>query len=142
MNRSFPTNSFPSQIQPYRPPQALKPAHIAKIICGDASSSSATDVTGAGVFAALSSNGELFTFSVSLPTSTTSFESDALGVSSRSFGDAHRGDANATKSGGGAPRPQRVWPSKRGASPVRVCISPHCQIADHRISTIGRGHRL
>ncbi|KAI5895724.1 uncharacterized protein SCHCODRAFT_02620198 [Schizophyllum commune H4-8] len=46
---SFPT-AFPSEIQPYRPPQAIKNAHISKIATSD------------GVFGALSSNGEVFTF--------------------------------------------------------------------------------
>ena len=46
---SFPT-AFPSEIQPYRPPQAIRNAHISKITTSD------------GVFGALSSNGEVFTF--------------------------------------------------------------------------------
>ncbi|KAG6862478.1 hypothetical protein C0995_000024 [Termitomyces sp. Mi166 len=51
----FPGHSFPSEMQPYRPPQALQDAKIAKITsCDD-------------VFAALTFSGELFTFSVANP---------------------------------------------------------------------------
>ncbi|KAF7311367.1 hypothetical protein MKEN_01038600 [Mycena kentingensis (nom. inval.)] len=54
---NFPTQAFPSEIQPYRPPQAMKfmDAHIAKITSSE------------DTFAALSSNGELFTFSTPDP---------------------------------------------------------------------------
>ncbi|KAJ6618827.1 hypothetical protein B0H10DRAFT_2028138 [Mycena sp. CBHHK59/15] len=80
----FPTNAFPSEIQPYRPPQAIKDAHIAKITsCDD-------------TFAALSSNGELFTFSVPYP-------SEADGNSGRGSGF----------------KPQRVWALRKQFSAVR-----------------------
>ena len=49
---SFPGHAFPLEMRPYRPPQAVQDAKIAKITsCDD-------------LFAALSFNGELFTFSV------------------------------------------------------------------------------
>ncbi|KAJ7864863.1 hypothetical protein B0H14DRAFT_2735954 [Mycena olivaceomarginata] len=56
----FPTHAFPSEIEPYRPPQAmkLKDAHIAKITSSE------------DTIAALSSNGELFTFPVPDPSDT------------------------------------------------------------------------
>jgi len=44
-------HSFPANIQPYRPPQSIKDAHIVKITSCEE------------IFAALSSNGEVFTFS-------------------------------------------------------------------------------
>ncbi|KAH7907312.1 hypothetical protein BJ138DRAFT_1092865 [Hygrophoropsis aurantiaca] len=50
---NFPSQSFPSEISVYRPPQAIKGPNITKITsCDD-------------TFAALSSNGEVFTFSIS-----------------------------------------------------------------------------
>ncbi|KAJ7112425.1 hypothetical protein C8R43DRAFT_1040712 [Mycena crocata] len=82
----FPIHAFPSEIQPYRPPQAmkLKDAHIAKITsCEDA-------------FAALSSNGELFTFAVPDPSET---------------------DANAGRGQGF--KPQRVWALRKQFSAVQ-----------------------
>ncbi len=55
---SFPSQSFPSTIQQtYRPPMSAKNASIAKVVCCD------------GNFAALTSNGEVFTFSIPLPNS-------------------------------------------------------------------------
>ncbi|KAG6857373.1 hypothetical protein H0H87_004733 [Tephrocybe sp. NHM501043] len=51
----FPGHAFPSDMQPYRPPQAVRDARIVKITsCDD-------------MFAALSFSGELFTFSVANP---------------------------------------------------------------------------
>ncbi|KAJ7137732.1 hypothetical protein C8R44DRAFT_766051 [Mycena epipterygia] len=82
----FPIHAFPSEIQPYRPPQAmkLKDAHIAKITSSE------------DAFAALSSNGELFTFSVPEPGET---------------------DANAGRGLGF--KPQRVWALRKQFSAVR-----------------------
>ncbi|KAJ7766843.1 hypothetical protein B0H16DRAFT_1522600 [Mycena metata] len=80
----FPVHAFPSEIQPYRPPQAmkLKDAHIAKITsCED-------------TIAALSSNGELFTFSVPDP------------------GESDVGRGQGFK-------PQRVWALRKQFSAVR-----------------------
>ena len=48
---NFPLNAFPQEIQPYRPPQAIKASQIAKLAASD------------DLIAALSSNGEVFTFS-------------------------------------------------------------------------------
>ncbi|KAJ7709467.1 hypothetical protein B0H17DRAFT_1028081 [Mycena rosella] len=82
----FPTHAFPSEIRPSRPPQAmkLKDAHIAKITsCED-------------TFAALSSNGELFTFPVPDPSEA---------------------DANAGRGLGF--KPQRVWALRKQFSAVR-----------------------
>lgn len=78
---SFLSTGFPSGIQqPYRPPQAVKATRIAKLTCCD------------DTFAALSSTGELYTFTV--PTST---------------------DLNSDK----AIRPQRVWALKKQWSPIQ-----------------------
>ena len=92
---SFPTQAFPSEIQPYRPPQAVKDAHISKITsCDD-------------VFAALSSNGEVFTFSV--PNLGSTMESGSVPLSEG-------------RVGGGAPfKPQRVWALRKKFSAVKVC---------------------
>ncbi|KAJ7632971.1 hypothetical protein FB45DRAFT_914037 [Roridomyces roridus] len=78
----FPAHVFPTEMQPYRPPQAmkLKDAHIAKITsCDDA-------------IAALSSNGELFTFSV-----------------------PERNEADASR----IFKPQRVWALRKQVSAVQ-----------------------
>ncbi|KAJ7074108.1 hypothetical protein C8F01DRAFT_1075722 [Mycena amicta] len=81
---SFPTHAFPAEIQPYRPPQAMKlmDAHIAKITSSEDS------------FAALSSNGELFTFSTPDPSEGDTIRSQAL-------------------------KPQRVWALRKQFSAVR-----------------------
>ncbi|KAJ7749583.1 hypothetical protein DFH07DRAFT_1035022 [Mycena maculata] len=82
----FPIHAFPSEIQPYRPPQAmkLKDAHIAKITsCED-------------TFAALSANGELFTFSVPDPGETDTNAGRGLGF-----------------------KPQRVWALRKQFSAVQ-----------------------
>ena len=95
---SFPTQAFPSEIQPYRPPQAVKDAHISKITsCDD-------------VFAALSSNGEVFTFSVPNLGSTMENMSGSAPLSSEG------------RVGGAAPfKPQRVWALRKKFSAVKVC---------------------
>ncbi|KAJ6531261.1 hypothetical protein B0H19DRAFT_1242375 [Mycena capillaripes] len=82
----FPIHAFPAEIEPYRPPQAMKfkDAHIAKIASSE------------DTFAALSSNGELFTFSVPDPSET---------------------DANAGRGPGF--KPQRVWALRKQFSAVR-----------------------
>ncbi|ETW78515.1 hypothetical protein HETIRDRAFT_324419 [Heterobasidion irregulare TC 32-1] len=49
---NFPSQTFPSEITTYYPPQARNTADIAKIVCNDT------------MFAAVSSNGEVFTFTV------------------------------------------------------------------------------
>lgn len=85
---SFPTHAFPLEIQPYRPPQAVKDAHIAKITSCDDN------------FAALSSNGELFTFTLPNP-------SEFDGV----LGKEKAGI-----------KPQRVWALRKKFSAVKVCI--------------------
>ncbi|EJC99723.1 uncharacterized protein FOMMEDRAFT_170318 [Fomitiporia mediterranea MF3/22] len=55
---NFPTQSFPSEIQVYRPPMSQNNASIAKVVSCDTT------------FAALSSNGEVFTFNLNPPPST------------------------------------------------------------------------
>ncbi|KAK0490541.1 hypothetical protein IW261DRAFT_1387898 [Armillaria novae-zelandiae] len=55
---NFPAHGFPQQIQPYRPPQAVKGAYVSKITnCDD-------------TVAALSSNGEIFILAIPLPNET------------------------------------------------------------------------
>lgn len=83
---SFPAHSFPSEITVYRTPQALKGGAITKLVsCEDA-------------FAALSSNGEVFTFSAPASegdVSSTSIEREKL------------------------TKPQRVWALRRQFDSVR-----------------------
>ncbi|KAK0467839.1 uncharacterized protein EV420DRAFT_1501521 [Desarmillaria tabescens] len=65
---NFPAHGFPQQIQPYRPPQAIKGAHVSKIInCDD-------------TVAALSSNGEIFLLVIPIPT-----EAEGSPPSSKAF---------------------------------------------------------
>jgi hypothetical protein len=85
---SFPTHTFPSEIHVYRPPQAVKDAHIVKITnCDD-------------TFAALTSNGELFVFSV--PKAGEADESVSSGKERMSI------------------KPQRVWALRKQFSAVAV----------------------
>jgi hypothetical protein len=79
---SFPIHAFPTGIEPYRPPQSIKDSQISKITCCD------------DTFAALSSNGEVFTFSA--PSS-----------------DTNPGEGRAFK-------PQRVWALRKKSSAVKV----------------------
>ncbi|KAG5636401.1 hypothetical protein H0H81_008175 [Sphagnurus paluster] len=81
----FPGHAFPSEMQPYRPPQAIRDAKIAKITCSD------------DTFAALSFNGELFTFTVSNPSEA---------------GAAPGKDRSGLK-------PQRVWALRKKFSAVK-----------------------
>ncbi|KAK7038072.1 hypothetical protein R3P38DRAFT_2904260 [Favolaschia claudopus] len=80
----FPVHAFPSEIQPYRPPHAIKDAHITKLTSSE------------DVFAALSSNGEVFTFSVP---------------------DSSETDANIGRGAGF--KPQRVWALRKQFSAVQ-----------------------
>lgn len=84
---NFPAHSFPSEISVYRPPQAIRGTAITKIVsCEDS-------------FAALSSNGEVFTFSA-----PTVSELDGLGLSGRREK---------------LIKPQRVWALRRQVGSVR-----------------------
>ncbi|KAF4611303.1 hypothetical protein D9613_007260 [Agrocybe pediades] len=79
---SFPVHAFPTGIEPYRPPQSIKDSCISKVVCCDET------------FAALSSNGEVFTFS------------------------APNAGADGTGDGKGF-RPQRVWALRKKFSAVK-----------------------
>ena len=83
---SFPIHAFPTGIEPYRPPHSIKDSQISKITCCD------------DAFAALSSNGEVFTFSA--PSSTS---------------DTNPGEGRAFK-------PQRVWALRKKFSAVKVSL--------------------
>ena len=86
-------HAFPSGIQPYRPPQSVKDSHISKITSCDE------------IIAALSSNGEVFTFSAP-PNPPTSSHMESSSVENRS-----------TKPP--AFRPQRVWALRKKFSSVK-----------------------
>lgn len=83
----FPSHTFPLEMQPYRPPQAVQDAKIVKVTsCDD-------------VVAALSFNGELFTFSVpSLTEADNTPGKDRLNF-----------------------KPQRVWALRKKFTAVKVC---------------------
>ncbi|GLB40300.1 putative regulator of chromosome condensation (RCC1) repeat [Lyophyllum shimeji] len=85
MKIMFPGHAFPSEMQPYRPPQAIQDAKIAKITSSD------------DMFAALSFNGELFTWSVADPS-----EASAASAKERS-----------------GFKPQRVWALRKKFSAVK-----------------------
>ncbi|KAG8221195.1 hypothetical protein J3R82DRAFT_2760 [Butyriboletus roseoflavus] len=88
---NIPAHAFPSDISTvYRPPHAVRAPAITKLACCD------------DLFAALSSNGEVFTFS--LPT-TTETEGNVSGV--------HAGGSR------GQVKPQRAWALRRQFSSVR-----------------------
>ncbi|TFY58443.1 hypothetical protein EVJ58_g6418 [Rhodofomes roseus] len=82
---NFPAQSFPSEIAAYRPPHSISNASIEKITSSE------------GTFAALSSNGELFTFTV-----PAGAESGAGGSKSRA-----------------AIVPQRVWALRKKFTAVK-----------------------
>ena len=82
-------HTFPSGIQPYRPPQSVKDSHISKITSCDET------------IAALSSNGEVFTFSAP----SSSHADNAAEVQNRN-----------TKSA--TFKPQRVWALRKKFSSV------------------------
>ena len=90
-------HAFPSGIQPYRPPQSVKDSHISKITSCDET------------IAALSSNGEVFTFSAPPPPnqSTSSHaESSSVELQNRSTKPA-------------VFKPQRVWALRKKFSSVK-----------------------
>ncbi|KAI0750595.1 hypothetical protein BC629DRAFT_1684927 [Irpex lacteus] len=90
---TFPAHGFPSEIKIYRPPQAVRSTSIEKITTCD------------NVFAALSSNGELFTFSLPNPPLTAESTSGA--------GSASQGRNREVV------RPQRVWALRKKFSAVK-----------------------
>ncbi|PPR01555.1 hypothetical protein CVT24_005881 [Panaeolus cyanescens] len=82
---SFPMHAFPTGIQPYRPPQSIKDAGISKVTCCNDS------------FAALSFNGEVFTFSAPVTSPEGAYDSRT----------------------GPLFKPQRVWALRKKFSAVR-----------------------
>ncbi|KAF8959590.1 hypothetical protein BDZ97DRAFT_1666960 [Flammula alnicola] len=80
---SFPMHAFPSGIEPYRPPQSIKDSRISKVTCCE------------DTFAALSLNGEVFTFSAPKP------NADSIPGEGRAF------------------TPQRVWALRKKFSAVK-----------------------
>ena len=92
--KSFPMHAFPSGIQPYRPPQSFKGSHISKITSCDET------------IAALSSNGEVFTFSA--PPSQSASSHAEIG-----FVEENRNTKPA------AFKPQRVWALRKKFSSVK-----------------------
>ncbi|KAJ2921453.1 hypothetical protein H1R20_g15641, partial [Candolleomyces eurysporus] len=84
---NFPIHAFPSEIQPYRPPQAIKASHIAKLVASE------------NLIAALSSNGEVFTFSS--PTSSSEQNVDSSNSARHPF------------------QPQRIWALRKKFSSVK-----------------------
>ena len=88
-------HAFPSGIQPYRPPQSVKDSHISKITSCDET------------IAALSSNGEVFTFSAPPPNQSTSSHAESSSVELQ-----NRNTKPVLK-------PQRVWALRKKFSSVK-----------------------
>ncbi|KAL5492938.1 hypothetical protein ACEPAI_4386 [Sanghuangporus weigelae] len=89
---NFPTQSFPSEIQVYRPPMAQHNASIAKVVNCD------------NTFATLSSNGEVFTFVSNEPASVFSSDPNAPPTKAVSMT---------------AVKPQRIWALRKQISAVK-----------------------
>lgn len=94
--QSFPIHAFPSGIQPYRPPQSFKDSHISKITSCDET------------IAALSSNGEVFTF-YAPPNQSTSSHMESSSIVELQ----NRNTKSATF------KPQRVWALRKKFSSVK-----------------------
>lgn len=113
--RSFPAQGFPSEIQAYRPPQAVNNAAIAKVVCSSGG--------GENLFAAVSENGEIFTFG------PTDVGSSGGGGGGGGFGGGGGGEERGEKERererererAATVRPQRVWALRKQWSAVRVC---------------------
>lgn len=108
---SFPAQGFPSEIQAYRPPQAVNNAAIAKVVCSSGG--------GENLFAAVSENGEIFTFG---PTDVGSSGGGSVGGGG--FGDdkerEKERDREREREKVATVRPQRVWALRKQWSAVRV----------------------
>lgn len=112
---SFPAQGFPSEIQAYRPPQAVNNAAIAKVVCSSGG--------GENLFAAVSENGEIFTFG------PTDVGSSGGGGGGGGFGGGGGGEERGEKERererererAATVRPQRVWALRKQWSAVRVC---------------------
>ncbi|KAI0782827.1 regulator of chromosome condensation 1/beta-lactamase-inhibitor protein II [Abortiporus biennis] len=94
---NFPSQSFPSDISAsrYRPPRAVPNTSIQKVTSCD------------NTFAALSTNGELFTFSLPAPNELTGREKER---------------------GGALVKPQRVWALRKQFSAVKVRLTFHPRV--------------
>lgn len=103
---SFPT-AFPSEIQPYRPPQAIKNAHISKIGTSD------------GVFGALSSNGEVFTFRPPPPSASGDGKDKSGAVLRSDPKDKLRSDVKERGGRGANVLPLRVWSLRKQFTAIR-----------------------
>ncbi|KAI0071191.1 hypothetical protein K474DRAFT_1776321 [Panus rudis PR-1116 ss-1] len=103
---NFPTQSFPSEITTYRPPHAVRNANIRKVVSCEQ------------MFAALSSHGELFTWSLGEPPASSSSNSTGMGMGMGMGRDKEGGGG-----GGGSTsmvvKPQRVWALRKQFSAVK-----------------------
>lgn len=99
---SFPSLAFPNTIAAYRPPQASRNTAIDKVVATELSASNSAQGRESAMFAALSRNGELFTWVVGAPDSSTSATTK----------DKERERREAI-------RPQRVWALRKKFSAVR-----------------------
>ncbi|KAH8115826.1 hypothetical protein DFH11DRAFT_1830886 [Phellopilus nigrolimitatus] len=97
---NFPTASFPPALTAYRPPAAQKNAAIAKVVCCE------------NAFAALSSNGEMFTFSFPAVGSSSVIEANATQSKEGKGGISAVSNAATVK-------PQRVWALRKQFSAVK-----------------------
>ncbi|KAH8116663.1 regulator of chromosome condensation 1/beta-lactamase-inhibitor protein II, partial [Phellopilus nigrolimitatus] len=96
----FPTASFPPALTAYRPPAAQNNAAIAKVVCCE------------NVFAALSSNGEMFAFRFPAVGSSSVMEANATQSKESKGGISAVSNAAMVK-------PQRVWALRKQFSAVK-----------------------
>ena len=111
---AFPPLAFPNGVAAYyRPPQAARGAAIEKVVATELAASASAGGRESSVFAALSRNGELFTWGVGAPDAPSS-------------GGAGGKDKEREREKREAIRPQRVWALRKQFSAVRVSTVSSC----------------
>lgn len=100
---AFPAQTFPSAIAAYRPPQAVRNTSIDRVVATELSASNSAGGRESAMFAALSANGELFTWVMGAP--------EAGGGAKERERERERRETV---------RPQRVWALRKKFSAVKV----------------------
>ncbi|GJE93782.1 hypothetical protein PsYK624_099430 [Phanerochaete sordida] len=110
---AFPALAFPNTIAAYRPPQAARNAAIDKVVATELAASASAGARESAMFAALSRNGELFTWVVAAP------EPAGAAAKERDRGERDRGEKDRERERREVVRPQRVWALRKKFSAVR-----------------------
>ncbi|EKM50804.1 uncharacterized protein PHACADRAFT_213674 [Phanerochaete carnosa HHB-10118-sp] len=120
---AFPSLAFPrTATAAYRPPQAARPAAVARVVATELAPSSSAHAREGALFAALSRAGELFTWAVAAPEAVTSTSASASAVASGAGGANAREkekERERERERREVVRPQRVWALRRKFSAVR-----------------------